>query len=120
MKLVRAQMYRITLLIFLAIFNIGHSHADIPQNQTEFLHPDEAFQITYSIVDEEHITINWKIHPGYYLYMGMFEFESLDKNNKILKVEMPEGTKKTDEFFGEVDVYYLAADADIYLEKNIP
>ena len=119
MKLIRAQMYRITLLIFLAIFNIGQSHADIPQNQTEFLHPDEAFQITYSIVDEEHITINWKIHPGYYLYMGMFEFESLDKNNKILKVEMPEGTKKTDEFFGEVDVYYLATNADVYLEKNV-
>ena len=68
MKLIRAQMYRITLLIFLAIFNIGQSHADIPQNQTEFLHPDEAFQITYNIVDEEHITINWKIHPGYYLH----------------------------------------------------
>ena len=111
-------MYRIVLLIFLVIFNIGQSHADIPKSQPEYLHPDKAFQITYSIVNEEHITINWKIHPGYYLYMGMFEFESLDKNSKILRVEMPEGKKKTDEFFGEVDVYYLAADADIYLEKN--
>ncbi len=49
----------------------------------------------------------------------MFEFESLDNNNSILKVEMPEGKKKIDEFFGEVDVYYLTADADIFLEKNI-
>ena len=38
--------------------------------------------------------------------MGMFEFESLDQQNKIKKVEMPDGKKKTDEFFGEVDIYY--------------
>tara|TARA_B100000925_G_scaffold273752_1_gene238684 strand:- start:1271 stop:2998 length:1728 start_codon:yes stop_codon:yes gene_type:complete len=111
-------MFRVAALLFLTIFNIGQLQAELPKPQSEFLSPDEAFQMTYAFVDDKHITVNWKIHPGYYLYMGMFEFESLD-NNSILKVEMPEGEKKIDEFFGEVDVYYLTADADIFLEKNI-
>ena len=119
MKLIRIEMFRIAILLFLTIFNIGQLQAELPKNQSEFLSPDEAFQMTYTFVDDKHVTVNWKIHPGYYLYMGMFEFESLDNNNSILKVEMPEGKKKIDEFFGEVDVYYLTADADIFLEKNI-
>ena len=118
MKLIRIEMFRVAALLFLTIFNIGQLQAELPKPQSEFLSPDEAFQMTYAFVDDKHITVNWKIHPGYYLYMGMFEFESLD-NNSILKVEMPEGEKKIDEFFGEVDVYYLTADADIFLEKNI-
>ena len=119
MKLIRIEMFRVAILLFLTIFNIGQLQAELPKPQSEFLSPDEAFQMTYAFVDDKHITVNWKIHPGYYLYMGMFEFESLDNNNSILKVEMPEGEKKIDEFFGEVDVYYLTADADIFLEKNI-
>tara|TARA_B100001057_G_scaffold10418_1_gene9884 strand:- start:7892 stop:9643 length:1752 start_codon:yes stop_codon:yes gene_type:complete len=119
MKLIRIEMFRIAILLFLTIFNTGQLQAELPKHQSEFLSPDEAFQMTYSFIDDKHVTVNWKIHPGYYLYMGMFEFESLDNNNSILKVEMPEGKKKIDEFFGEVDVYYLTADADIFLEKNI-
>jgi len=119
MKLIRIEMFRIAILLFLTIFNTGQLQAELPKHQSEFLSPDEAFQMTYSFIDDKHVTVNWKIHPGYYLYMGMFEFKSLDNNNSILKVEMPEGKKKIDEFFGEVDVYYLTADADIFLEKNI-
>ncbi len=119
MKLVKKKMFRVAILIFLTIIPVSQLQADLPNNQSEFLSPQEAFQMTYSFVDEKNITINWKIHPGYYLYMGMFEFESLDTNNNILKVEMPEGKKKTDEFFGEVDVYYLTAEAEILFEKSV-
>ena len=119
MKQIRKRMFRIIIFLFLSFFNVSLIQADLPKNQTEFLSPDEAFQMTYNVLDEKHIAVNWKIHPGYYLYMGMFEFESLDENNNIIKVEMPDGEKKTDEFFGQVDVYYLSTNADIFLEKNI-
>jgi len=119
MKLLRKKMFRLALLLFLSIFNINQLHADLPKNQPEFLSPDEAFQMTYNYVDDKQIAVKWRIHPGYYLYMGMFEFESLEKNNKILKVEMPEGKKKEDEFFGQVDVYYFNTTANIFLEKDI-
>ena len=35
--------------------------------------------------------------------MGMFEFESLNEENKINRIEMPDGKKKTDELKKEYE-----------------
>ena len=118
MKFIRNRQY-----IFLALFSIVslsiNASEELPKTQPEFLSPDEAFVMSHEIINDNHLKVTWQIHPGYYLYMGMFEFESLDNNNKIQKVEMPEGKKKTDEFFGEVDIYYYQTEADVYLENKI-
>ena len=118
MKLFIKQIYFILLIACCSLLTINYAKSELPINQAEFLSPDEAFKIDYNIVDKNHVKINWIIHPGYYLYMGMFEFKSLDAN-KILKVEMPEGKKKQDEFFGDVDVYYYSAEADVYFVDDI-
>tara|TARA_B100000497_G_scaffold18680_1_gene22141 strand:+ start:299 stop:2050 length:1752 start_codon:yes stop_codon:yes gene_type:complete len=118
MKLFIKQIYFILLIACCSLLTINYAKSELPVNQAEFLSPDEAFKIDYNIVDKNHVKINWIIHPGYYLYMGMFEFKSLDAN-KILKVEMPEGKKKRDEFFGDVDVYYYSAEADVYFIDDI-
>ena len=118
MKLFIKQIYFILLIACCSLLTINYAKSELPVNQAEFLSPDEAFKIDYNIVDKNHVKINWIIHPGYYLYMGMFEFKSLDAN-KILKVEMPEGKKKQDEFFGDVDVYYYSAEADVYFLDDI-
>ena len=118
MKFIRNRQY-----IFLALFSIMslsiNASEELPKTQTEFLSPDEAFVMSHEIINDNHLKVTWQIHPGYYLYMGMFEFESIDNNNKIQKVEMPEGKKKMDEFFGEVDIYYYQTEADVYLENKI-
>ena len=118
MKFIRNRQY-----IFLALFSIVslsiNASEELPKTQPEFLSPDEAFVMSHEIINDNHLRVTWQIHPGYYLYMGMFEFESLDNNNKIQKVEMPKGEKKTDEFFGEVDIYYYHTEADVYLENKI-
>ncbi|MDC0985132.1 protein-disulfide reductase DsbD [Gammaproteobacteria bacterium] len=118
MKLFIKQIYFILLIACCSLLTINYAKSELPVNQAEFLSPDEAFKIDYNIVDKNHVKVNWIIHPGYYLYMGMFEFKSLDAN-KILKVEMPEGKKKQDEFFGDVDVYYYSAEADVYFVDDI-
>ena len=118
MKLFIKQIYFILLIACCSLLTINYAKSELPVNQAEFLSPDEAFKIDYNIVDKNHVKINWIIHPGYYLYMGMFEFKSLDAN-KISKVEMPEGKKKQDEFFGDVDVYYYSAEADVYFLDDI-
>ena len=118
MKSFKKQIYFVLLIACCSLLTINYAKSELPVNQAEFLSPDEAFKIDYNIVDKNHVKINWIIHPGYYLYMGMFEFKSLDAN-KILKVEMPEGKKKQDEFFGDVDVYYYSAEADVYFVDDI-
>ena len=105
MKLFIKQIYFILLIACCSLLTINNAKSELPINQAESLSPDEAFKIDYNIVGQNHVKINWIIHPGYYLYMGMFEFKSLSVN-KISKVEMPEGKKKQDEFFWDVDVYY--------------
>ena len=47
----------------------------------------------------------------------MFEFSVDNSDMRIIKVNMPEGKKKKDEFFGDVDVYYNSAKANIYFDK---
>ena len=118
MKYVQNKFHQILILFSTLLVNTVLA-SDLPKTQSEFLSPDEAFVISYELINEKQVNINWNIHPGYYLYMGMFEFESLDLQNKIKKVEMPDGKKKTDEFFGEVDIYYNSTEADVYLENSV-
>ena len=118
MKSFTKQIYFVFLIACCSLLTINYAKSELPINQAEFLSPDEAFKINYNIVDQNHVKINWIIHPGYYLYMGMFEFKSLNEN-KISKIEMPEGKKKQDEFFGDVDVYYYSAEADVYFFDDI-
>ena len=118
MKSFTKQIYFVFLIACCSLLTINYAKSELPINQAEFLSPDEAFKINYNIVDQNHVKINWIIHPGYYLYMGMFEFKSLDEN-KISKIVMPEGKKKQDEFFGDVDVYYYSAEADVYFLDDI-
>lgn len=94
----------------------GLTTADIIKNQVEFLSPDEAFKPSVKIISDNHLEVTWDIEEGYYLYMGMFEFSVDSSDMKIITVDMPEGKKKKDEFFGDVDVYYNSAKANIYFD----
>ena len=114
MKMLNMKNLFVTML-FLFVTSI--SSADITKNQVEFLSPEEAFQPSIRIITNNHLEVSWDIKEGYYLYLGMFEFSVDNSNMKIIKVDMPEGKKKKDEFFGDVDVYYNSAKANIYFDK---
>ena len=107
--------------IFLIIVFIGPtSYAKGPDSTPIFLPPDEAFIVSLENIDDNQVRVSWKIAEGYYLYVGMFEFSSNASNsNQIEKVKMPDGIKKKDEFFGDVDVFYNQAIADIFFESPI-
>ncbi len=63
---------------------------------------DEAFpRMVVAEGDEIHLTFN--IAEGYYLYHHAFNFEGV--NLILSEAEIPQGKKKTDEFFGEVETY---------------
>ena len=109
-------MKKIFLTVTLLLVS-GLTTADIIKNQVEFLSPDDAFQPSVKIITNNHLEVTWDIKEGYYLYLGMFEF-SVDKPDmKIIKVDMPEGKTKKDEFFGNVDVYYNSTKANIYFDR---
>ena len=108
----------LTILVFIMSTSVGYCEVLKNENPT-FLPPDEAFIPYINYQGNDYIQIRWDIKDGYYLYMGMFEFSTDDPNIKITKVLMPDGVKKKDEFFGNVDVYYKLAEANVYLEQPI-
>ncbi|MDG2106666.1 MAG: protein-disulfide reductase DsbD [Gammaproteobacteria bacterium] len=109
-------MKKIFLTVTLLLVS-GLTTADIIKNQVEFLSPDDAFQPSVKIITNNHLEVTWDIKEGYYLYLGMFEFSVDNPDMKIIKVDMPEGKTKKDEFFGNVDVYYNSTKANIYFDR---
>ena len=105
------------LLTIIFIFSTSVFGIDLPDDQPEFLAPDKAFKMSVTNIGEKKILLDWQIEKGYYLYMGMFEFSTDQENVKITKTLMPNGTKKVDEFFGNVDVYYNSTSAELTFDN---
>ncbi|HAK53644.1 MAG TPA: hypothetical protein DCM54_17335 [Gammaproteobacteria bacterium] len=66
----------------------------------EILPVDEAFNISIH-KNKGSIEVHWRIAPGYYLYRDKLSF-SVDQPPK-----MDSGVNKVDEYFGEVEVYFM-------------
>lgn len=86
--------------------------------QSEFLHPDEAFQFQLTAMDAETLLARFFIEPGYYLYKDKFSVVSNNPEIKVIRMQLPEGVKKTDDYFGDVHVFYEGVDAQVSLQRN--
>ena len=75
-------------------------------NQDQFLPVDEAFVLTAVADGGERIALDWRVAPGYYLYRHRISAKTATPDFALGEIEMPDGKKKTDEFFGDVEVYY--------------
>ncbi|MEX1993820.1 MAG: protein-disulfide reductase DsbD [Steroidobacteraceae bacterium] len=87
-------------------------------NQDQFLPVDEAFVFTASADGGEQIALDWRIEPGYYLYRHRISARTSTPGFALGDVAMPDGKKKTDEFFGDVEVYYDALSATVALTRQ--
>ena len=80
----------------------GFQAGNLPSAQVEILPVDEAFRLTATEVDGNAV-LYWQIKPGYYLYRHRL---NVDANKAIGKLAIPKGIEKSDEYFGEVEVYF--------------
>jgi thiol:disulfide interchange protein len=80
----------------------------------EFLPVEEAYQLAVEILPDRSIRLYWQIEDSYYLYQHRFSFALSDDQGDIaLDVNLPPALERSDEYFGDVSVYYH--DADIVL-----
>jgi thiol:disulfide interchange protein DsbD len=82
-------------------------------NQDQFLPVDEAFRFSASADGGAQVALDWQIAPGYYLYRHRVAAKTATEGFALGEVAMPAGKKKTDEFFGDVEVYYDALTATV-------
>jgi thiol:disulfide interchange protein DsbD len=76
------------------------------QIESEFPPPDEVFFPDVFVVDGNTVEIGFRVEPGFYLYKHRMSAKALNDNAKAGRLDLPEGKKKYDEFFGESEVYY--------------
>jgi thiol:disulfide interchange protein len=89
------------------------------QQQTQFLPVDEAYQLTLVADGDQRLMLQWVIAPEYYLYRHAFKAQASDSEGSIAaNLVVPDGLAKTDEFFGDVEVYYDALEATVALDRT--
>jgi len=74
-------------------------------DETDLLPVDQAYVLTAKAVSRERIEFSWTIAPGYYLYRHRFGVSAVDSAFKTNPLQIPDGKKHTDEFFGKVETY---------------
>jgi thiol:disulfide interchange protein DsbD len=81
----------------------------------EFLPVEQAYILDVSFDQPDQIRLSWQITEGYYLYRHAFAFQLLDDNTESITIQtaIKPGLKKTDEYFGDVEVYYNYANVDL-------
>ena len=81
------------------------------QQQSEFLPVRAAYRLDGALTTNGQLRLYWQIAEGYYLYQHMFKVRHADAPAPAnLSISFPPALDKTDEFFGDVSVYYEEAD----------
>lgn len=83
---------------------------DSNAREGEFLQPDEAFKVT-ARVDGELLRVHWVIAEGYYLYRSKFDISAESPNLTLDRPVFPDGTSKTDQYFGTQEIYQHEVEA---------
>lgn len=74
-------------------------------SESDLLPVDQAFVLSAKAVSRQRIEFTWAIAPGYYLYRERIKVQPVDAAFKFNPLQLPEGHKKHDEFFGDVQTY---------------
>ncbi len=86
-------------------------------NEDQFLPVDEAFVFTAMADGADQVLLDWQIAPGYYLYRHRTSARTATPGFALGDIAMPDGKRKTDEFFGDVEVYYGILSATVPVKR---
>ena len=82
-------------------------------NSTDFLPVREAFQLSLVETTPQSIKLRFVATEGYYLYRHRFQFRADPADVTLGAAKLPDGQKKHDEYFGDVEVYHGILDVEL-------
>jgi thiol:disulfide interchange protein len=108
----------VSLLLLVSSFSYAQGFDEPPRaqfgaaNNPQFLPVEEAYQLEVEILDAQQVRLYWQIADSYYLYQHRFAFTLGDSAGlaEEVDVKLPPALQRSDEYFGEVQVYYNSAD----------
>ena len=83
------------------------------QTDDGLLPVEQAFKLGAKVAGPGRIALHWEIAPDYYLYRSRIKAKTTQAGVTLGALELPDGLKKQDEFFGEVEIYHGAVDATL-------
>lgn len=86
-------------------------------NSADFLPVREAFKLSLVDSSPNSATLRFVAAEGYYLYRHQFKFKVEPAELAGVPVELPDGLHKTDEYFGDVQVFYEVLDIEVPLNN---
>lgn len=117
-------LFRGVFVLLLSLSGVQQASAQgglaaLTQSQNEFLPVEQAYQIAVEQIDAQTIRLYWQIAEGYYLYQHGFKAKLTDASGQVgTELIFPKGLEKSDEFFGDVEVYYSSADLRLNSERT--
>jgi thiol:disulfide interchange protein DsbD len=82
-------------------------------NSADFLPVREAFRLNLIDASPELVKLRFVAAEGYYLYRHQFKFRTDTPGVVVAEANLPAGEQKTDDYFGEVEVYYGVLDVEL-------
>lgn len=92
-------------LALLAALLLALAFTAAQANEEELLDPEVAFVVFAEAVDEHNMLVDFQIAEGYYLYRHRFNFSTDSPGIVLGNPQIPDGEKKFDDFFGDVETY---------------
>lgn len=74
-------------------------------DESDLLPVEQAFALTAEAPTRDTAELRFAIAPGYYLYRHRFAVAAVDASIALQPFQIPDGHKKVDEFFGDVETY---------------
>jgi len=74
--------------------------------EEEFLPVEEAFRLAATMDRPDQVLLTWVIADGYYLYRHRIGVDTDSSAVSLGEPRLPAGQPKSDEFFGDTEVYY--------------
>ena len=108
------KLFAVLLLLALPLQSLAQGNFLTASNQDEFLPVEDAYKVQVDLIDAQTLKVLWQIAPEYYLYQHQFAFALKPESRAPgVSARYSAAIDKTDEYFGDVKVYYEFSDIDL-------
>ena len=87
---------------------------------SKFVPVDEAFEPILTAIDSNRVEVAIRVQDGYYLYKEKISAEANSDIAKAGVLKLPNGESKTDQYFGEMEVYYQDVFGELPIARATP
>ena len=99
-----------------ALTSLSAAAAGLPGLEAKLLPPEQAFRFSARALDDHTLEGRFDVADGYYLYRDKLRFAIEPTPPKLGAAELPNGMRKHDEFFGDVEIYRGVVSAKLPIE----